>query len=109
MSKYIAIIDLPDDSKCHGCKAYRPLGYYAEQFSELGMCIRRIDSAEDDTVQEIINAVRPTDCPLIPVDRVMDAIESHKEIASDGAWDCGWDAGIDQAMETLRGELGVTE
>lgn len=52
MSKYIAIIDLPDDSKCHGCKTYRPLGYYAEQFSELGMCIRRTGSAEDDTVQE---------------------------------------------------------
>ena len=95
MSKYIAIIDLPDDSKCFKCPHW--IGYGADG-CEL---VKQTDNGNRPT--------RPTDCPLIPVDRVMDAIESHKEIASVGAWDCGWDAGIDQAMETLRGELGVTE
>ena len=92
MSKYIAIIDLPDDSKCDGCTLLSE-----DCCRETGHWFRGW------------NYDRPTDCPLIPVDRVMDAIESHKEIASVVAWDCGWDAGIDQAMETLRDELGVTE
>ena len=100
MSKYIAIIDLPDDSKCHGCKTYRPLGYYAEQFSELGMCIRRTDSAEDDTVQEIINAVRPTDCPLIPVDRVMERLYGLCQSQGDAGY---------RAVGIVQDELGVTE
>lgn len=100
MSKYIAIIDLPDDEKCHGCKAYRPLGYYAEQMSELGMCIRRIDSAEDDTVQEIINAVRPTDCPLIPVERVMDRLYGLCQSQGDAGY---------RAVGIVQDELGVTE
>ena len=104
MSKYILVVDLPDDSKCHGCKTYRPLGYYAEQFSELGMCIRRTDSAEDDTVQEIINAVRPTDCPLIPVDRVMwkmNYLNDQENVT--GSQATAW------CQHVLRDELGVTE
>ena len=102
MSKYIAIIDLPDDEKCHGCKAYRPLGYYAEQMSELGMCIRRIDPAEDDTVQEIINAVRPSDCPLIPVDRVIGSVFRLDASVQYGV-------STDDVASALRDELGVTE
>ena len=108
MSKYILVVDLPDDSKCHGCKTYRPLGYYAEQMSELGMCIRRVDSAEDDTVQEIINAVRPTDCPLIPVDRVMERIRSMQGERKVSGLD-HWNDALDDAIAILRDELGVTE
>ena len=104
MSKYIAIIDLPDDGKCHGCKVYRPLGYYTGkgECSELGMCIRRVDSAQDDTVSEIINAVRPTDCPLIPVDRVIGSV-FHLDASVQ------YGVSTDDVASMLRDELGVTE
>ena len=58
MSKYLAIIDLPDDSKCDGCTLLSE-----DCCRESGHWFRGW------------NYDRPTDCPLIPVERVMPCLD----------------------------------
>ena len=89
MSKYIAIIDLPDDSKCDGCTLLSE-----DCCGKTGHWFRGW------------NYDRPTDCPLIPVDRVMEQL-TDIEIAMTGD---DWRANpIDSVRDILRDELEVTE
>ena len=84
MSKYIAIIDLPDDSKCFGCDKLN---------IEFSYC--RMTSLD---IQKEFR--RPTDCPLIPVDRVIERLYGLCQSQGDAGY---------RAVGIVQDELGVTE
>ena len=94
MSKYIAIIDLPDDKKCFKCPHW--IGYGADG-CEL---VKQTDNGNRPT--------RPTDCPLIPVERVMERIRSMQGERKVSGLD-HWSDALDEAIAILHDELGVTE
>ena len=93
MSKYIAIIDLPDDSKCDGCTLLSE-----DCCGETGHWFRGW------------NYDRPTDCPLIPVDRVIERIREKSLNPSTlvGKYLPPHIAYSD-IFDILQDELGVTE
>ena len=96
MSKYILVVDLPDDSKCEGCPA---LGQEID--SEGGLLNLRCEVTKRDVEEDFI-ATRPTDCPLIPVERVMDSVFRLDASVQYGV-------STDDVASALRDELGVTE
>ena len=85
MSKYLAIIDLPDDSKCDGCTLLSE-----DCCRESGHWFRGW------------NYDRPTDCPLIPVERVIGSV-FHLDASVQ------YGVSTDDVASMLRDELGVTE
>ena len=85
MSKYIRIVDLPDDSKCEGC----PDVYHGIEHDYCTKNYAHITS-------------RPTDCPLIPVDRVIGSV-FHLDASVQ------YGVSTDDVASMLRDELGVTE
>ena len=85
MSKFIAIIDLPDDSKCNGCTLLSE-----DCCSETGHWFCGW------------NYYRPTDCPLIPVERVIGSV-FHLDASVQ------YGVSTDDVASMLRDELGVTE
>ena len=96
MSKYRAIIDLPDNSRCDGCKFLK----------KTGKCrITRSGIWNYSTDNEDCYWSRPTDCPLIPVDR---AIERMRRGISRGT-PSNEEEAAELAEHFLREELGVTE
>lgn len=94
MSKMLLAIDLPDDSKCFKCPQW--IGYGADG-CEL---VKQTDNGNRPT--------RPSDCPLIPVDRVIGRIRSMQGERKASGLD-HWNDALDDALEILRIELGVTE
>ena len=92
MSKYIAIIDLPDDGKCDKCKLLTSKRHKCKALNE-----PRWEVCLNDGSSYIM---RPTDCPLIPVERVME--RPYGLCQSQG------DAGY-RAVGIVQDELGVTE
>lgn len=91
MSKHILIVDLPDEVYCHGCKC---LDESAEHCNASGKDLF------DSVVYQFNNTIfpRPADCPLFPVDRVIERMHDAWERADEH-----------EAMRVLRDELGVTE
>ena len=69
MSKQILIIDLSDDAKCYGCK-------------RLALGNAKYICAENSRVVENESGcpARTSDCPLIPVDDIMRAIDGCRWI-----------------------------
>ena len=91
MSKYIAIIDLPGDGECDGCDL---LDHAKARCKVTRTTVGTyFDGNEWHTIC-------PTDCPLIPVERVME--RPYGLCQSQG------DAGY-RAVGIVQDELGVTE
>ena len=97
MSRMILIVDLPDEVYCHGCKC---LDESAEHCNASGKDLF------DSVVYQFNNTIfpRPADCPLIPVDRVIERMGEVKdylryEVAR----------AREECISILRDELGVTE
>ncbi len=93
MSKYILVVDLPDEVYCHGCKC---LDESAEHCNASGKDLF------DSVVYQFNNTIfpRPADCPLIPVGRVMDRLYGLCQSQGDAGY---------RAVGILQDELGVTE
>ena len=96
MSKYILVIDLPDDDRCKGCPLLNEVQdwCYATE--------AHIDLIEWGNP---MNWIRNLDCPLIPVDRVM---ERMRQGIIRGTPSNEEEAAV-LAEHFLRDELGVTE
>ena len=93
MSKYIAIIDLPGDGECDGCDL---LDHAKARCKVTRTTVGTyFDGNEWHTIC-------PTDCPLIPVDRVMDSVFRLDASVQYGV-------STDDVASALRDELGVTE
>ena len=99
MSKYILVVDLPDDDKCRGC----PLLNEVQDW-----CFAM--EAHIDLIEwgNPMNWIRNLDCPLIPVDRVMERIRSMQGERKASGLD-HWNDALDEAVDILRDELEVTE
>ena len=95
MSKHILVIDLPDDNKCNGC----PSVFYGA-WHNFCTAINPERNVKPLDWKEMSDTIRPSDCPLIPVDRVMDRLY--------GLCQSQGDAGF-RAVGILRDELGVGE
>jgi len=92
MSKYIAIIDLPNAKACNCC---HPLDCFEDGTGRCPILDREI-------VCDGITWIRPTDCPLIPVDRVIGSVFNLDASVQYGV-------STDDVASMLRDELGVTE
>ena len=97
MSKHILIVDLPDDAKCNCCHA----------MDEQPDGSMRCPILEREIVLSGIDWVRPSDCPLIPVDRVMKRITTTVE--PNGYFNEATRRALDETIEALRDELGLEE
>jgi hypothetical protein len=86
MSKYMLVVDLPDDDRCRCC----PMNKHPDKPTCFCMALLMVVDAEN----------RPTDCPLIPVDRVMDRLMNASN---------PWNRTFNKMLEIIRDELGVTE
>lgn len=91
MSKYILVVDLPDDSKCTGCYAF-----CEREYNDLCNCTRRYPEYHYGEFSRL------SDCPLIPVERAVERVK------------CGIISGTpsnegEAAEHFLRDELGATE
>jgi len=95
MSAHILIVDLPDDAKCNCCHA---MDEQADRSMWCPLLNREITLSG-------INWIRPSDCPLIPVDRVMETMESHKVFSLP----LEYDDGIDTAVWAMKMALGLEE
>lgn len=87
MSKYIAIIELPDRKACNYCHA---LDCFEDGTGRCPVLDREI-------VRDGITWNRPADCPLIPVDRVMDRLYGLCQSQGDAGY---------RAVGILQDELG---
>ena len=97
MIKYIAIIDLPDDSRCRGCPLFNEEQSTCPEMEEL------IDMNVWENPMNW-NRNKNPDCPLIPVDRVMwkmNYLNDQENVT--GSQATAW------CQHVLRDELGVTE
>jgi len=93
VSKHILIVDLPNDRKCYGCKR---LSVVNAKY----VCAENSRPVEN----EAGTPVRPSDCPLIPVDRVMQRMRKDgKSLVS------AVNQGVAYAIYLLRDELGLEE
>jgi len=102
MSKYILMVNLPDDGKCDGCRQY----HYRRQ-GGIGLLFHDIGSCGESLFPEIVNKNRPDDCPLIPVDRVMKRITTTVE--PNGYFNDAAHRALDEAISILCDELGLEE
>jgi hypothetical protein len=95
MSKYILVVDLPDDGRCKECPLLD---------EERDWCVATdvpIDLIEWGNPK---NWISNLDCPLIPVDRVMwkmNYLNDQENVT--GSQATAW------CQHVLRDELGVTE
>lgn len=99
MSKYMLVVDLPDDGRCKECP-------FLDE--ERDWCIAT--DVPIDLIEWVnpMNWIRNLDCPLIPVDRVMERIRSMQGERKASGLD-HWNDALDDALDILRDELGVTE
>ena len=98
MSKYIAIIDLPDDSRCRGCPLFNEEQSTCPEMEEL------IDMNVWENPMNW-NRNKNSDCPLIPVERLRSAmVKMQINATSDHdnlvIWEC---------METVANVLGLKD
>jgi len=98
MSKYLMMVDLPDDSRCRGCPLFN---------EEQSTCPEMEELIDMNVWENPLNWNRNknNDCPLIPVDEMLDAIKSHKVLAPGGSHDDG----VATAIWAMKAALGVTE
>ena len=86
MSKYLMVVDLPDDDRCRCC----PMNKHPDKPTCFCMALLMVVDAEN----------RPTDCPLVPVDRVMNRLYGLCQSQGDAGY---------RAVGIVQDELGVTE
>ena len=93
MSKYLLVVDLPDDDRCRGC----PLLNEVQDW-----CFAT--EAHIDLIEwgNPMNWIRNLDCPLIPVDRVIGSV-FHLDASVQ------YGVSTDDVASALRDEFGVTE
>jgi len=99
MSKYLLVVDLPGDGECDGCDL---LDHAKARCKVTRTTVGTyFDGNEWHTIC-------PTDCPLVPVERVMERIRSMQGERKASGLD-HWNDALDDALDILRDELGVTE
>lgn len=96
MSKHILIVDLPDDTKCDQCGAFFEREYDC-------MC----NATETFPEYERGKFTRPSDCPLIPVDRVMERMRVLMREMPGGGESAAYRKGVEHTAVILRDELGL--
>ena len=96
MSKYLLVVDLPDDSRCRGCPLFN---------EEQSTCPEMEELIDMNVWENPMNWNRNLDCPLIPVERLRSAmvkmqIDTQSDHDNLVIWEC---------METVAEVLGLKD